>query len=88
MGVPISTQESPFSCETGVPKIILNWGPGSLISYEKQGPQFREPGSPFSLDTGENGGGGGKILSHWVPPPLFLGALSLVCFHMTHACIL
>ena len=30
-----------------VPKIVLNWGPRSLISY-KNG----DPGSPFSYDTG------------------------------------
>ena len=31
----------------GSPNYSLNWGPGSLISYENG-----DPGSPFSLDNG------------------------------------
>ena len=55
MGVPDFMEVSLISYKIGdprVPKILGNWGPGFLISYENgtRGPHFG--GSPFSHDTG------------------------------------
>ena len=55
-GVPNFMEGSLISCEIGdprVPKILGNWGPRSLISYDNGDPgsPFLGMGSPFSLHT-------------------------------------